>query len=72
MADEAAAPAAKPKNVKMPRAVHEIVTGKKSDEKIDAGELITDDVAKEHKLSDAAIERLVATGAVALVDVLTA
>lgn len=72
MADEAAAPAAKPKNVKTPRAVHEIVTGKKADEKIDAGEVITDDVAKAHKLDDKAILRLIETGAVDVVDVLTA
>ena len=72
MADEATAPAAKPKNVKTPRAVHEIVTGKKPDEKMEAGEIITEDVAKAHKLSDAAVERLIDTGAIDFVDVLTA
>ena len=72
MADEAAEPATKPKNVKTPRAVHEIVTGKKADEKIDAGEIITGDVAKQHKLDDKALLRLIASGAIDLVDVLTA
>lgn len=72
MADEAAKPTAKPKNVKTPRAVHELVTGPKPENKIDAGEIITDDVAKANKLDDKAIKHLIETGAVDLVDVLTA
>jgi hypothetical protein len=63
-----AAPA--PKMVKMPRARHELVTGPKPDQKIDAGEMITDELATKHKLSDKTLASLVETGAVELVDVL--
>ncbi|MBB4154172.1 hypothetical protein GGQ80_002082 [Sphingomonas jinjuensis] len=59
-----------PKTVEMHRAVHELQTGKDDDSKILAGTLITDDVAKAHKLDSKALDRLIETGAVDLVEVL--
>jgi hypothetical protein len=68
--DAAAAAADKtPKIVKMARAVHELVTGKKTGDLIAPGEFITDAVAKKHSLDDKAIVSLVASGGVELVDV---
>jgi hypothetical protein len=75
MADAPTTPAAKtaaPKMVQMHRAVHEIATGPKPENKIEAGTLLTDDVAKEHKLAEKDLKALTLTGAVELVDVLTA
>lgn len=62
--------AAAPTMVSMPRAVHELVTGPEPDAKIDAGTLITDDVAEEHGLEIEQLAALVASGAIELVDVL--
>lgn len=59
-----------PKIVQMPRAVHELITGPKPEQKIDAGDFIDDAVAKENKLDDKAIKSLTASGAVELVDIL--
>lgn len=53
----------------MPRAVHELVTGKKPDEMIAAGTLITADLAKQHKLDGNALEALAASGAIEAVEV---
>lgn len=55
---------------KMPRAVHEIITGKKPEEKIPAGEIITDELAKKHSLSAAEIKHFITTGAIDEVEVL--
>lgn len=73
MADAPTTPPAKtaaPKMTKMHRAVHEIATGPKPENKIEAGTLLTDDVAKEHKLAEKDLKALTDTGAVELVDVL--
>lgn len=58
-----------PTIVKMARAVHELKTGKKADEHIAPGEFITDAVAKKHSLDTKAVDALVSSGAVELVDV---
>lgn len=71
-ASAATAPAAANKSptiVKMARAVHELVTGKKTGDLIAPGEFITDAVAKKHSLDDKAIAGLVTSGGVELVDV---
>lgn len=70
MADKAPAAASAPKTVEMPRAVHEIVTGPKPENKIAAGTLLTDDILKTHGLDDEAVLDLVDTGAIDQVDVL--
>lgn len=71
MADEPATPTTgKITKVKLPRAVHEIITGKKPEEKIPAGEIITDEVAKKHSLSATEIKDFITTGAVDEVEVL--
>lgn len=76
MADQntstAAATAKKPRMVEMPRAVHELRTGKDADDVIEAGTIIDDDLAKKHKLTDAVLKDLKARGAVDTADVLTA
>lgn len=59
-----------PTYVEMHRAVHELRTGTKADEKIKAGTVITNAVAKAHKLSDDDLTALAKTGAVAMVEVL--
>jgi hypothetical protein len=69
MADEADKPAA-PKTVQMPRTIHELRTGTKPEQMIEAKTIITDEVAKQHKLDSKAVEHLVGTGAVDMVDVL--
>jgi len=68
----AAAPAktTAPKAVKMHRAVHDLRTGPKPENMIEAGTIITDEVADEHKLNDKALEQLTDSGAVDLVEVL--
>ncbi len=65
----AAAASKTPKLVKMARAVHELITGKKPDDLIAPGEFITEAVAKKHSLDDKAIASLVISGGVELVDV---
>ncbi len=73
MADTPTPTAAKtssPKMTKMHSAVHEIVTGPKPENKIEAGSLLTDEVVKEHKLAEKDLKALTETGAVELVDVL--
>ena len=68
--DAAAAAADKsPTVVKMARAVHELITGKKKGDLIAPGEFITDTVAKKHSLDSDAIGGLVKSGGVELVDV---
>jgi hypothetical protein len=72
-ADAGAAAAANadktPTIVKMARAAHELVTGKKPTDVIAPGEFITDAVAKKHSLDASALADLVSSGAVELVDV---
>ena len=61
-----------PTESKMPRARHELVTGPDVDDKVAAGTLITDEVAQLYDLDDKTIARLVASGAIELVDVIKA
>ncbi len=65
-----AAKSSTPQNVKMHRAVHEVLTGPKPEQKIEPGTLITDEVAKEHKLDAKALTALTDSGALDMVDVL--
>lgn len=70
MADNPPAQADKtPTIVKMARAVHELVTGKKPSDVIAPGEFITDAVAKKHSLDADALAGLVTSGGIELVDV---
>ena len=55
--------------VQVPVARHEIVTGPGEDDKIAPGTEITEELATEHGLSDKDAKRLIACGAVELVDV---
>ncbi|WP_230770687.1 hypothetical protein [Sphingomonas sp. Leaf4] len=59
-----------PREEKLPRAVHELRTGPEPDDKIDGGTIITDELAAEHDLDDAQLEKLFGAGAIELVDVL--
>lgn len=75
MADETTQQATKstaPKTVQMPRTVHQLHTGPKPEQVIEPETIITDDVAKQHKLTEKGIEALVTSGAIELVDVLKA
>jgi hypothetical protein len=58
-----------PTIVKMARAVHELITGKKKGDVIAPGEFITETVAKKHSLDNDAIASLVTSGGVEFVDV---
>lgn len=58
-----------PTLVEVARAVYEIVTGPKAGEKIDPGTFLTDEVTAAHKLDEKAVDALVASGAVELVEV---
>ena len=70
MADNEAAAKGGPKTVQMHRTVHELITGKGVDERIDAGVILTDEIAKKHKLDAKALDALTGKGALDLVDVL--
>jgi len=70
MADETEA-ASTQKITKLPRAVHELRTGKGKTDVIDPGTVITDAIATKHKLDADTLKALVATGAVDVADVLT-
>ena len=70
MADEAPKSEVAPKTVQMPRTVHELRTGPKPEQMIEPKTMITEAVAKEHKLDSKEVDRLVDTGAIELVDVL--
>ncbi|MBD8548009.1 hypothetical protein IFT82_14840 [Sphingomonas sp. CFBP 8760] len=59
------------KMVEMPRAVHELRTGKGPGNVIVPGTIITDAIAKKHKLDDETMLALIATGAVNVAEVLT-
>lgn len=67
---ETAEAGAAPREVKMPRAVHELRTGPDADDKIDGGTIITEKLAGEHGLDETDLEKLLDAGAIELVDVL--
>jgi hypothetical protein len=69
MADTPPATDKTPTIVKMARAVHELVTGKKPTDVIAPGEFITETVAKKHSLDADTLAYLVGSGGVELVDV---
>ncbi len=68
----AASTAKKPRMVEMPRAVHELRSGKAGDEVIEAGTIIDEEMAKKHKLTAPVMKDLVDRGAVEMAEVLTA
>jgi hypothetical protein len=70
MADETET-ASTQKITKMPRAVHELRTGKGKTDVIEPGTVITDAIAKKHGLDAETLKALKATGAVDVADVLT-
>ncbi|WP_267396562.1 MULTISPECIES: hypothetical protein [unclassified Sphingomonas] len=74
MADEnpnpPAAKSSAPKKVQMHSSVHQLHTGTKPENVIEPGTIITDEVAKEHKLDKKALDALTDSGALELVDVL--
>ncbi len=59
------------KLVEMPRAVHELRTGKAAADVIEPGTVITEAIATRHKLDTKTLKALVATGAVDIAQVLT-
>lgn len=69
MADEPQT-ASTPKAVQMPRTVHELLTGPKPEQKLAPGTLLTDDVAKLHKLDGKTVDALKTSGAIEMVEVL--
>lgn len=69
-ADETADTSAAPREVKMPRAVHELRTGPEEDDRIDGGTIITEGLAIAHALGEADLKKLLDAGAIELVDVL--
>lgn len=66
----AAKPAATPTMTKIHRAVHELRTGPGTDDKIEAGALLTAAVLESHHFDPKTVEQLVKSGAIGFVEVL--